>query len=46
MFEEKNVHFKFTSIKSINDILESYVFIITVTYSNYATLALKKDKQF
>ena len=45
MFEENNVHFKFNS-KSINDILERYVFIIAVTYCNYAMLALKKDKQF
>lgn len=46
MVEENNVHFKFTSIKSINDILERYLFIIAVTYCNYTMLALKKDKQF
>lgn len=43
MFEE--IHSKFISIKSINAILESYVFIIAVTYCNYAILALRKDKQ-
>lgn len=43
MFEE--FHSKFISIKSINVILKSYVFIIAVTYCNCATLALRKDKQ-
>lgn len=40
----KKISPKFTSIKSINVILESYVFITAVTYYNYATLALRKDK--
>lgn len=40
----EKISWKFTSIKSINVILESYVFIIAVTYYNYATLALRKDK--
>lgn len=44
MFEE--YHSKFISIKSINVILKSYLFIIAVTSGNYATLALRKDKQF
>lgn len=43
---KKKIHSKFTSIKSVNVILESYVLIIAVTYCNYATLTLKKDKQF